>query len=497
MNTNRLALSFFMVLLGISIFAATAAADSIRIDRVYLNGLKLSEGGTTRISNFMEGNSIVLNVHVDSIDSLSSVKIEAQLTGDSGKTSIDRTNSFSMKANVTSIKTLYLTLPDSPDNEKYRLTVFAQDSSKGSDQAEFTVQIESPSKDVEIRQILVNLENNEVQAGRTVPVSVRVKNSGDRAEEDIKVMVSIPALGITASDFIERLDADETTTTRQMSLRLPRCVAPGFYEIEAVANFDNFDYSETKSESFRITENPACNPAYNPFIGYDGNQVNGGASYPSDNYPSSNYPSNNYPSTNYPTGTTGQSAGVTISVPPSGDATAGAGGAVYPITISNPSATAETFSFTVDGIGWGSYSFEPTNIITIGAKGTGTTYLYVAADRAAAPGNYNFALMLTNRGSTSSIPLEANIIAGQLPAGTGSTGTPATGTTGAAGSSGSAIVDIMKKVLEISLIVLVVLLVVTGVYIAYRKIKHSEDSAESASGIKEKQAAPENKPVYY
>ena len=61
--------------------------------------------------------------------------------------------------------------------------------------------------------------------------TVRVENKGQKDEDDVKVTVSIPALGLSATDYIDEVEEDEEEETEELFIRMPKCAEAGQYEL--------------------------------------------------------------------------------------------------------------------------------------------------------------------------------------------------------------------------------------------------------------------------
>ena len=193
--------------------------------------------------------------------SVDDVQIVAELTGydknDRQKVR-DETDKFDVSANVVHDERLTLELPVRFQQGEYSLKIRVE-TPKDSFTFLFPVVINAQEHDLEIRDIVLSPEN-EVKAGRSLLTSVRIKNRGEQREEDVKVKVSIPALGVTASDFIDELDeedcddsdCDDSTTSEEIFLRIPDCAEPGEYTVNVGVEFDDGDDEITESTKISL-----------------------------------------------------------------------------------------------------------------------------------------------------------------------------------------------------------------------------------------------------
>jgi uncharacterized membrane protein len=94
------------------------------------------------------------------------------------------------------------------------------------------------------------------EAGKSTLVTVVIKNTGSDEQEDVYVKVSIPELGISASeerlgDLVAVDEGDnEDTAEAQLALSIPSNAADGTYSMVVSAYNDNVEI--TKTESLRV-----------------------------------------------------------------------------------------------------------------------------------------------------------------------------------------------------------------------------------------------------
>ncbi|MBI5871791.1 hypothetical protein HZB88_01775 [archaeon] len=164
---------------------------------------------------------------------------------------------FDMEPGVIYSKSLSLELPadmDVEDNE-YTLYVQAYDA-EGSVQNSYTLYLERTRHKVEIIDLLVSPSSAE--AGESVLLDVRIKNYGDQKEEDIKVIASIDALGLSVSDYVDELAAyeednedEEDSDSAVLTLNIPEDADAGVYEL--AVDVEYADGHETVEDEASLT----------------------------------------------------------------------------------------------------------------------------------------------------------------------------------------------------------------------------------------------------
>ncbi len=399
-------------LIGILTICGIATA-TITISDVELDDDSLGDG-TNIITGVDRGEEFEVKVHVTSDEDLNDVQVEAYVRGyDHDDRIEDITDVFDMKANVTYIKKLTLSLPQRMDQDGYQLRVRVEGRDGEKAYNDYDLEVDTGRHLLTIKDVVFSPEGS-VKAGRALLASVRLKNYGEKDEEGIKVKVSVSDLGISASDYIDELESDESTTSEEIYLRIPSCSAEGTYDVKVEVTYDDGDEKIIEMSEIRVISDETCEV--------------GGVS-DSDQKPTITYDST--------------IQDVTVK------------GAIYTLTISNPTNSARTVTIGVNGVDvFGSVRISPSNVIVLGAGETKTVYLYITADKSAKAGQYSFSVSVSGLGTTAQeIPLTANVIE-------------------------SVNFSNIKKALEVGLVVLVAILVVLGLIIGFTKLKREEETEE-------------------
>ena len=285
-----------------------------------------------------------------------------------------------------------------------------------------TLDISGSDHSVQIRDIVLSPEN-EVKAGRALLATARIKNRGTQQEEDVKVKVSIPALGISASDYIDELDeedcddedCDDSTTSEELYMRIPDCAEPGEYTVKVCVEYDDGDEEACETAKISVVESDSCALP----------DVDSSAS-------------------------TGKTI---ITIGPETQDIAKGASVIYPVTIANEGSAAKVYSIVTEAADWAEFTTTPSNVLVVGPGESKAAFVSVKANSAAS-GLQVFSVTIKS-GETvlKQVPLRANI-------------------TGAAAASS---LGKIKKALEIGLVILVVLLVLLGLIIGFNKLRGSEE----------------------
>ncbi len=418
-----------LMLVLVSILACTFASATVTIKQVEMDGDILDEASTSYVRAVEKGDEFEVKVHIISDEDIENIRIDAELGGDVHDDVIgDATKTFDMKKNVTYVKKLDLKLTKRMEQDTYTLYVDIRGRYEDYDSKKYSLEIDAPKHAIELRDIILSPEN-EVKAGRALLVTARIKNRGEEKEEDIKVKASVPALGISASDYIDELDeedcededCDDSTTSEELYMRIPDCAEPGVYTVKVCVEYDDGDEEECETTKINVIESDVCA----------------------------------VPEITEPT------VGKTIiTIGPDTQDIAKSGSAMYPITISNQGLDSKVYSISIDSADWADFTITPSNILVVGEGESKAAYVSVKP-KPAATGLQLFSVTIKSGESVlKQVPLRANI----LGAATGITAPTDLGR--------------IKRILEIGLVILVVLLVILGLIIGFNKLKGSEEETE-------------------
>lgn len=405
------------VAMAFSAYAAPLAIDASKIS-VEMDGSVLKEGDTSTIRQLERGDTFEVKVSLEAIKAVKDVEINVFITGFEHSASSqmsDSVRAFDLGENESIVKRLSLTLPERAEEDKYKVRVVVSDRFNEPIVKNYNIKIQPSDTKVAIRDFEISPEE-EVEAGRAILATVRVKNLGDSSEGDVKIRVSIPELGVSAtSDFIDDLDAEESATSEEFFLRIGSCTRPGVYDVVAEVSFDDGDEKVTARKPLTVTRG-ACDAAAEP------GQVSAGKT------------------------TIAYSAEAQSVV-------AGGSSASYPITITNSGTSAKAFVLSVDGADWGAFSVSPSNLVTVKAGSTQTVYVMASANAGTQAGERVFTVSVKDSSDNvlQTLALKANVVS-----------------SAAAGPS-------LRNALTIILVVIVAILVLVGLILAFRRVKGGEE----------------------
>jgi len=352
-------LSIFLVLaIGLLLFANSAQA--LQFTEIKVNGV--------------EYNSNYDVIHVDREDT---VDIRVELFGDNGtedrvrvKAWIggykydnieDTTNMFTVLGGTLYVKNLKLEMPeDMNSQDDYTLHIEAYDNAGYSEiDQESTLRVTPIEDVVKIQDVIIN-PGLSVEAGKPIYVTVRAKNFGENKQDDVRVKVSIPELGISTRTYINELcsleeycdgdnDEEDSASSGELMLKIPETVKEGTYELLVELEYDRFHKSTSETyllnvESKSKTTTTSSTTDMDRIIAVD-------------------------------TATQEVSQGK---------------GVIYRITLANLGDKTETYNIEVSGVEtWGTSRVDP-NYVVVEKDSTGEAFVYIAANENAVEGLHMF-----------------------------------------------------------------------------------------------------------
>jgi len=410
-----LVLALFTVVTG-----ASAAVDSLGVTvlNVKINGDSLNANQAFK-TQFERDDELDVRVQLqtDGSTTVEDVEIVAFISGAKDDIS-DTVKEFNVQPNTIYTKSLELELPERTKDRDYQLRLII--TSPNSDTLSFIypLVLEPVDTSISIRDVVFS-PNDKVVAGRALTAVVRLKNFGQVDEDDVKVVVRIPELGIQEVDYINEIEKDETVSSEELLLRIPRGTQSGEYIVDVEVFFDDLD--ESTSASFTIM--------------VDGETSTGSV-----------------------TGKTTIAVGLQ-----SQTAARGENGVIFPLTLTNGASVAKTYTLVVSGAdSWATTKISPSNVVVLNAGESKQAFVFVAANANAAVGEHVFSVdVQAGNEVVKQIPLKVDVLE----------------------SARSNTWNGVKGALQVGVILLVVLIVVLGIVIAYQRNNKEGDNKGNVDEI--------------
>ncbi len=284
------------------------------------------------------GEKLYLHLRLKANTDIENAQIEASIYGyDYGDVErelvSDVTPSFDMNAGDVTYKDLELEIPIEMDKQLTKIRIIVSDSNGFLYTYNLQLRVEGVDRDHSVIVDDFALSPSTVEAGRGVTALVKVSNVGDESFDFVKVVVSIPALGVDATEYLDELNPDQSLTVSEMQLLIPSSAKAGTYDVVVKVYFDKYGETEARKQ-ITITATQEQEQ-----------QQNEGKT--------------------------------TVTLP--GPQTVVSGEEVaFPIIITNTGSSAKTYTLSVKNADGFSVRFEPGSAVIVNGGESKTVYLYVS-----------------------------------------------------------------------------------------------------------------------
>lgn len=226
----------FVSLLAVLVMAMGFASAFGIIETVEFNGVVLGPSSVIAVS---PGEVVPVWVRFDATEDASDVTLEVEIKGRNGVSVSKELSDIENGSTYPSL--LKLKLPETDDlSEEFTLYV-TMSSSTDEVVGTFDVSVKVQKESYNLKVLSVDY-NSKVEAGNAFPVSVVMKNTGYNRADDVYVIASIPALGITtrgyAGDLIPMEDLEgvafedeEDSVEKIVYLQIPADAESAVYEM--------------------------------------------------------------------------------------------------------------------------------------------------------------------------------------------------------------------------------------------------------------------------
>jgi len=265
---TTLLMGVLLVLSAVAVVASHNDAVPVMINQLEIDNTEIWPFGFNTL-DLERDEEFSLRFELRSFEDADDVEIRAFISGyeyNDVEPVQDRIGPFDFEANVTYVRKMKLTLPDDLDVDDYQLRVIVSDRNGMHRSYEYNLQISTKRHDIRIEDVILS-PGSHIKAGQALLATVRLENKGQKDEDDVRVTVSIPALGVSDTDYIEEIDSDDDEEeTEELFLRLPKCAEAGVYDITIDVEYNNRRDRTSASAQITVLENEACAPEPAPVV---------------------------------------------------------------------------------------------------------------------------------------------------------------------------------------------------------------------------------------
>ncbi len=260
-----------LALLMVSLLALTSFVSALNENNnqlawgsLRINGDFVEDGDVLAVE---EGQTLEIRVGIEAQDGASDVEVDAKISGyeySDYENIQDSTHLFDVQAGNTKYVNLEVTLPTRLEKDEYLLRLRIMDRDGNDLERDIRLSVEPTRHGVQIADVVLS-PGTTVKAGRSVLATVLLENLGDKEEDDVKVTVAIPELGVIASEFVDVVETDNHNVDREdvpeMFLPIPADAAAGEYQVRVTAQYDDLRETATKTMTIRVVANEMFAPS--------------------------------------------------------------------------------------------------------------------------------------------------------------------------------------------------------------------------------------------
>ena len=211
-------------------------ALGLSVERIEVDDIKVTELSNLQVIN---GDTVEIEMTFIALRDIDNARLEARLSGYEHATISDSTDIFSLKQGRTYTKRFEITIPNDIDSEEdYVLRIIGDSQLSGITYKEFDIYVDTQRHRLDIIDVIVS-PNSAVEAGQAIIAQVRMKNRGQKSQDDVKVIVSIPELSIREADYVSDFSSEDTVTSDDILIYIPENAKAGTYTLVATAEFNN------------------------------------------------------------------------------------------------------------------------------------------------------------------------------------------------------------------------------------------------------------------
>ena len=245
-------------LLLVLFLVGSAMAVPITVEKVELDDVELFENGNNRF-NVERDDTVEVEVLVTATED-TEIEVEVFISGfeynDVARLGA-QTRLFTLDANETKKLTLQIRIDQDVEEDNYRLRLLITDRDGTPILMSYKIKLDVPRHQIKIEDIILT-PSGTVMAGQALLATVRLENQGEKDEDDVRVDFTIPALGISGTDYIDEIESDEEEETEEIFMRIPLCAEEGTYDADVEVTYNEGHSIQRGSTRVRIEANPMC-----------------------------------------------------------------------------------------------------------------------------------------------------------------------------------------------------------------------------------------------
>ena len=251
---GRIGIASILMFILVSL-AATVSAIDLEVTKTEINGVEVFPDDFVHL-DLQRGDNIEVEIEFVSLDDLEDVEIRTIIL--SSEEDIEEVLPlFDTREDTEYKKTIALELPREVEEDEYRLMVIISDKDDEELSETYNIFVNSERHNLAIEDVVLQ-PFGRVVAGEYLLSKVRIENFGQDTENDVRVVISIPELGVQAVSYIDEIDFDDQEETEEMLLRIPQCADAKQYRLNVVVEYNEGRDHVTQEQSIFVDANQNC-----------------------------------------------------------------------------------------------------------------------------------------------------------------------------------------------------------------------------------------------
>lgn len=249
--------------LTLALVATSALALPVSLDKVEIDGSTVYTDEFNRL-DIERGQDIDVRVEFTAAEDVENAELLVFLSGyeyngRDGETISDVIGPIDLKADTTYVRTAHLKFPLDLEVDEYKLRLVMSDRQGDELIERYNIQVDTPRHALMLSDVYF-VPGNTVRAGEALIAKVRLENKGQANEDDVRVTLDIPALGLKQQGFINEIDnGDEQEESEDLLLRVPLCAEAGTYDLDVTIDYNNRRDTVTEAHKITVLASDLCN----------------------------------------------------------------------------------------------------------------------------------------------------------------------------------------------------------------------------------------------
>ena len=329
------------LMLAATLVTTGVFALPVTIDEVEVDGSEVFADEFNRL-DIERGQEVEVRVEFTAEEDVDNVELLLFLSGyeyndRDGETISDVIGPLNLRAGTTYVRTATLKFPLDLEVDEYKLRLVMADRSGDEIMERYNIQVDTPRHALMLSDVFF-VPGQTVRAGEALIAKVRLENKGQNGEDDVRVTVEIPALGLKQQGFINEIeDGDEQQETEDLLLRVPVCTQAGTYDLDVTVDYNNQRDQEAGKYEVTVLASDLCN---------------------NDSTPKT-----------------------TITLGNDFQTIAKGGSGIYSLAVMNNGNKATSYNLAISAPQGVSYKVSPSSAAVLGAGQSQTFYVFVEADK--------------------------------------------------------------------------------------------------------------------